>query len=255
MKIHPTFERLQQFATADYPPSADSAHLEDCSDCRHTVQWFRATRSAAAALSERPAPAGSWERTAARVRAGESVLLPTELVTERRSVGSRALWRAALGLLLLAGAAAAAIQGPALWRWAEQLFSREKPSPVTPAPVAPQPAREAVLLVEPHEGRVVLVLEQPRAGVRIHVRLSDVDAVEVRGRGAAADAQFRSGAGRLTIVQAAGGELDVTIPQALAVMRIEVDGAAYLTKQGRQIRIFAPAADTVGSEFIFPIVR
>jgi hypothetical protein len=255
MKIHPSFERLQRFATAESPPSADSKHLADCSDCRHTVQWLRDTRGAAAALSERPAPAESWERIAARVSAGESVLLPTELVTQHRSVGARALWRAALGLLLLAGAAAAAFQGSALRRWAERLFSREAPAPIETAPVAPQPAREAVLLVEPNEGRVVLVLEQPRAGLRIHVRLSEVGAVEVRGRGAAADAQFRSGAGRLTIVEAAGGELDVTIPQSLAVMRIEVDGAAYLTKQGRQIRIFAPAADTVGSEFIFPIVR
>jgi hypothetical protein len=183
------------------------------------------------------------------------VLLPAESSAAGKTRSSRTIWRAAIGLILLVGAAAAAMQAPALRRWVERLFLRDSAAPVQPAPVEPKAPAETVLIVEPHEDRVVLVLQQPRASLRIHVRLTDTGTVEVRGRGAAASAQFRSAAGRLTIVQAEGGELDVTIPQTLAVMRIEVDGAAYLTKLGRQIRILVPVADTVGSEIILPVVR
>ena len=71
----------------------------------------------------------------------------------------------------------------------------------------------------------------------------------------AAGAQFRSGNGRLTISGAAAGEFTLTIPRSLARARVEVNGSVYLSKERGQLHIFAPVADTVGSEIVLPITR
>jgi hypothetical protein len=126
--------------------------------------------------------------------------------------------------------------------------------PLRTTPVAPvEPV--TVLIVEPVNESVTIVLEQPAAGVRLRVRVSDSGPVEVRASAGTANAQFRSGSGRLTISSAAAGELTLTIPQALRRARIEVDGSLYLSKERGQLLILAPVADTIGSEIVLPITR
>jgi hypothetical protein len=112
-----------------------------------------------------------------------------------------------------------------------------------------------VLIVEPVNETVAIVLEQPAPGVRLRVRVAEAGAVEVRASGNASAAQFRSGSGRLTVSNAPAGELTLTIPRTLARFRIEVDGSVYLSKERGQMRVFAPVADTVGSEIVLPIAR
>jgi hypothetical protein len=125
--------------------------------------------------------------------------------------------------------------------------------PLRTTPVVAPVEPVTVLIVQPADESVTIVLEQPAPGVRLRVRVSESGAVEVRASAGAANAQFRSGNGRLTVSNVAAGELTLTMPQSLRRARIEVNGSVYLSKERGQLRIFAPVADTVGSEIVLPI--
>jgi hypothetical protein len=123
------------------------------------------------------------------------------------------------------------------------------------APAAPPLTPEATLVLEATDDVIVVSLERPQQDVRLLVRFVESGEPEVQATGAAADAQFRSAAGRLTIANASGGGLVLTIPRTMSRVRVEVDGEAYLTKEYGRIQVLAPAADTAGSEILLQIRR
>jgi len=247
-------------------------------------------RSAAAEATALPAPGEAWERIVARIQRGDEVLLPAgetpghshESVARSdrsagvatRSAGDRGAWRAAraAGLVLVAGmlGIAAALPASPLRSWLDALFGGPAAQHAEPAPSGGPPmlfgdaettgsgseAEAGTLLVlDPVDGGAVVALVAPGGGVRIRVRFADVEGLEVDARGGVATAQFRSALGQLTIAEAAAGDLVLTIPSRLARLRILVDGRAYLTKENGQIRVHSPAADTVGSEIVLPVIR
>ena len=208
-------------------------------------------RAVAAEATALPAPADAWEQIARRVRAGDAMILPLEPQARR---GRREWLRAAIVVVLLGGAAAAAaLPASPVRQWLSDVFGSEPTPPAGPA--APVDAPETVLLVEPVDGAVVVAFETPATGVRISVRFGGAAELELRASGAAAGAQFRSSAGRITVVNAAAGAVQLTVPNSIARVRLEVDGRVYLTKENGQVRVLAPTADTVGAEIILPITR
>jgi hypothetical protein len=235
------------------------SHVAECLVCRDTIDWCDRVRSDARDATALPAPALAWESISQRIGAQEKVVLPARAVPVLSYSDRRTYRYAVAAALLISTVVAAAVPNSPLRRWLNEAFSRP-PAAVAPimplrsTPVAPSEP-ETVLIVQPMDESVTVVLEQPAPGVRLRVRVSESGAVEVRASAGAANAQFRSGNGRLTISNAAAGEVTLTIPQALPRARIEVDGSVYLSKERGQLRIFAPVADTVGSEIVLPITR
>jgi hypothetical protein len=221
-------------------------------------------REAAAAATALPAPRDAWDRIAARIGAGDVVLLPVQ--TPRRyglPLASHGIRVAALVLLICGAAAAVGLPGSALRQWlADVLTVRSDADPPStsssPAETGtPTPPRvpETTLVLEPADGGVVVALEAPAQQVVLVVRFAEAGEPEVRATGAAAAALFRSAAGRLTIAHASGGRLILTFPRSISRVRVEVDGETYLLKENGQIRVLAPAADTAGAEIVLPIRR
>jgi hypothetical protein len=230
-------------------------------------EFEQRVRTAAAAATVLPAPPEAWGQIEARLREGEVVLLPADAPRFRTTMLTpRGLRVAGLVLVIAGAAAAAALPASPVRRWLEELFTSDhvvEPArpPVEPDGAAPNASPsmpstpETTLVLEPANDGIVVALEAPEQDVSVLVRFVDTGEPEVRATGAAASAQFRSAAGRLTIVNARGGGLVLTIPRTTARVRVEVDGQPYLTKENRQIRVLAPAADTAGSEILLQIRR
>lgn len=167
-----------------------------------------------------------------------------------------ALLRAALFLLGLAAVASAAIPGSPVrawlagaWQEAASLFSEATPGPrAGPARSVGDGAGVSVL---PRDGRVRIVLRGPDARTRIHVRLVDGEAAAVRADGGAATARFTSGPGHLELEGGGPGAVRIEVPRAAVWASIEVDGRPYLLKDGADVRILAPLADSGGTEVVF----
>lgn len=267
MMVHPRFEHLRAFADgrlATRQKRRTAAHLAACDRCRESVAWIREVRQTARDAVDVRVPVGAWERIAARVQAGETVLLPVEGDTPAapRPGFRGAAVRAAVLVLALAGAASAALPGSPVRTWLGEILSTpeavESPAP-TPGAASPSGesmdvAPEVALLVAPAEGTVAIVIEGPDPSLRIRVRSVEAGEVGVRARGEATSARFRSGPGRLTIVEAGAGEITLELPHSTRVVTLEVDGRRYLTKEGGRLRLSTPVADTIGSEFVLPIL-
>ena len=111
MILHPSFRSLKRFADGD-PAAARTRvarHLERCAECRRTVSEIRETRDLLRGATA-PAPAaGAWEAIAARVSAGEQVILPATEPAAARRLPRGVVRAAAVAALLLAGGAAAVL--------------------------------------------------------------------------------------------------------------------------------------------------
>jgi hypothetical protein len=267
-------------------------HVLACTECRDTLQWLADVRAAARAELPAPPP-DTWARIAVRVAADEVVLLPLpedaiggDAQAAGTGAGTRGYedgalrgdgtagygrgaqapssllrgWRvAAVAVLIAGGAAAAAPDG-----WLRSMVTAvlgssagdgDAPLPVGAAgsePVAAAPTAVA-LLVEPADGSVRISLQRPHAAVRVHVRLVDDTDLHVEALAGAAAATFRTSPGRLDIVGGDSGVVLLTIPTSLGRARVDVDGRTLLLKERGEIRILAPSADTVGSEFVLPV--
>jgi hypothetical protein len=167
--------------------------------------------------------------------------------------GRRALARAAVLVLAVAGIASATLPGSPVRRWIGERLggAAEVPSGArAPAPPAVPPAGVEIV---PRGGSVHVVLTNPGAGLRVRVRLADAEYVDVRGTGAAAGARFRTGPGRITVDRAEGGEVHIALPRGLPHAVVTVGGRTYLVKEGGQLRVLTAGVDTAGPELVFRV--
>ncbi|MGH7555816.1 MAG: hypothetical protein ACREMQ_22675, partial [Longimicrobiales bacterium] len=118
------------------------------------------------------------------------------------------------------------------------------------APAAASEESVTTLIVPAENDAVGVDIETPAAGLEVRVRVIDARELEVQASGAAASARFRSGSGRLTITQPGAGRIVLVVPRAVGHVTVRVDGASYFVKDGDQLRVLAPSADTVGSEIV-----
>jgi hypothetical protein len=167
--------------------------------------------------------------------------------------GRRALARAAVLLLAVAGIASATLPGSPVRAWIGERFggAAEVPSSARP-PAAPAEPLAGVEIL-PREGSVHVVLTNAGGGLRVRVRLADAEYVDVRGTGAAAGARFRAAPGRITVDGAEGGEVHIALPRRLRHAVVTVGGRTYLVKEGEQMRVLTAGVDTAGSELVFRV--
>jgi anti-sigma factor RsiW len=173
----------------------------------------------------------------------------------------RTLARAAVLVLAVAGIASATLPGSPLRAWLEDRLGLNTHVTVSGAHApstlpAPAPAAEpasAGIAILPINGAVRIVLNNADPALRVRVRLAEGEIVDVRATGAAADAQFRTGPGRISISDAGAGEIQIALPHTVARATVFVGTKPYLIKERGQIRVLAPAADTAGAEIIFPV--
>jgi hypothetical protein len=278
MLTHPHLDELRAYASEELDAAAKrrtTEHVLACTECRGTLEWLEHVRAAARAALPAPPP-DTWERIAARVAADEVVLLPVDEEAAggdvqavedsgraRRGTGSWGMlrgWRiAAVALLIAGGVAAAAPDG-----WLRSMYTAvlgsitdNGQSPQLTDAVDSEPSAMSLaavaLLVEPADGRVRISLQRPHAAVRVHVRLVDAGDLQVEAQGGAAAATFRTSPGRLEMVGGDSGAVVLTVPMSLAHVLVDVEGTTLLLKVRGEIRVMAPSADTVGSEFVLPV--
>ncbi len=269
---HPSEGVLQVFIDGEL--AADerarmSAHLEQCAACRAEVEELSvaaaAFAGAVAAYGAQPdlqrARAAIQARASAAARRPRIIwLIPREPAAARSL--RRALLRAAVLVLIAAGAVSAAVPGSPvrrffvnLWHETSRLFVASKPAappvrpPLAPAP-EPAPAPPAGVSVLPLKGQITIVVHTPAPGLRVHVRVVDTDMASVEATGPATSATFTTAPGRIEVTGAGAGDLRVGIPRTATRAAVNVDGKPLFAKTGDRVRRLAPA-ETRAGEAVF----
>lgn len=248
---------LQALLDDELPPgdrARADAHLAACSACAGELAELR----------------GLTERTSALlglVEAAPPVLQAQAAFARHRRTGGalvqarRALPRAAVLVLAVAGAAAAAVvPGSPVREWASALaaparVAQEQPALPEPQPAAPEAAAaetapKAVSIL-PSEGRVRIAVSGSSPELRVRARLVPGAKAEVTATGAAATARFRTGPGSIEVLGAGPGELVVTLPADADAAFVEVNGRVYAAKQDGRLRSLAPRVAGSAEEPVF----
>jgi anti-sigma factor RsiW len=246
---------LQELLDGELPPGARAgveAHLASCPACAGELAELRgltARTSALLGLVEAAPPVLAAQARFARQRRGGGAF------TEAR----RALPRAAVLVLALAGvAAAAAIPGSPAREWVRGLGVSDRPAqtaPVQPVPEAPaaapvEMAPKAVSIL-PSDGRVRIAVSASSPELRVRARLVPGGKAEVTATGAAATARFRTGPGRIEVLGAGPGELVITLPADADAAFVEVNGRVLAAKEGGELRSLAPRVAGSAAEPVF----
>jgi hypothetical protein len=238
-------------------------HLAACTECAAELARLRSAAqlfAGAVCSADRTAPTFA-ALSAVSAKKPQPVLPIT--VAPRRTVARVPLARAAMLLIGLAAVASAAIPGSPVRALISQAIQRivgetEEPRFVAPrvpetpeAAVDTKPDLSAGLSIQPAQGRVRIVLTGVAPEATVRVRLIDSDRALVQASGAAAQARFRTGPGRIEMVGVAGGEVVIDMPRNLTDGRVEIDGRVIFHKDRSQMRLNEPAATGTNSEFIF----
>jgi len=241
--------------------SVVESHLDGCGPCTAELDDLRGMSfefSTAVALVDGPVPMlRARANIASRVRTG------TASASLRRVPAD--LLKAAAVVLLLAGAASAAIPGSPLRRLVESIVEEtsalihpqvqptvvEAPEPVmaTPPAAAEQHSSGQSLGVSPSLGRARVSIQGAVAGASITVRLVDTNVVQVTAV-SSDETRFESGAGFIDVYDNASGVI-IEVPRSVASMTVEVDGSSYFVKDGARTRLLGPGSETGPGEFVF----
>ena len=205
-------------------------HLASCESCRAEAEALRGLSGTfSQAVETMPGSPPRREHGIGWPRRGASRL-------------RRILPRAAV-LLLFAGAASATIPGSPVRRWfgvepsttAAPVSEVERGAQSPASVAAAAPAVESGVSVEPVDGAVDILLHQAGGGLKIHALLVEGPRAGVYASGAAASSRFRTGAGRIEVLNARGGELRIELPRGVAAATVTVNGKEYLRKQGESL--------------------
>jgi hypothetical protein len=172
------------------------------------------------------------------------------------------LRRAALFLIVSVAAVSATVPGSPVRGWLADAWQAADSGSELPAPqpvvavaersaVEDQPAGVSLL---PGTESVQVVVTAPEAGLVLQVRLHEGSRLGVWASGAAASARFLTSQNRIEVSSPGAGELRVEIPYSAAGVALEVDGRAYLIKEGEELRVPGPGAERVGHRIRFEVV-
>ena len=235
-------------------------HVASCGSCSGALEELRAAAlelSLALGHLEPAAPAGTAYAAVRQAAAHRPVSIMPAAGTARYA--RRALARAAILVLGLAAAASAAIPGSPLREWLlstlRDMRAEETTAPAVRTPAVPAAERMAGLAVAPVNGVVRISVTGAAKECQIRVRLVEAEVASVYAIGAAADARFESGAGRVEVIGAGPGEVRIDLPASAQNAVVEVDGRAVASSAGGELRVLAPAADTSAAELVFRIER
>ncbi|HST61851.1 MAG TPA: anti-sigma factor [Longimicrobium sp.] len=234
------------------PRAEADAHLAACRECAGELAELRSLNARASALMgmvDAAPPMLAAQAHFARHRRGSGALAHAR----------RALPRAAVLVLAVAGAAAAAVvPGSPVREWVERVtVEAREPAPAPPAPApapevaeAPAVAPKAVSIL-PEAGKVQVAVTGSSPELRVRARLSDEPQAQVTATGAAVSARFRTGPGRIEIVGAGPGEVVVDLPRGAAAAFVEVNGRVVAAKEGNTLRSLAPRVAGSAEEPVF----
>lgn len=247
-----TLQELLDGELAPGPRAEADAHLASCAECAGLLAELRglnARTSALLGMVEATPPVIAAQAAFAKRRRGAGAM------AEAR----RALPRAAVLVLAVAGAAAAAVvPGSPVREWVQRVTVQETATePALPAP-APAPAAEAVPMpapkavsILPEDGRVRVEVTGSSAELRVRARLSSEPAAQVTATGAAVSARFRTGPGRIEVVGAGPGEVVIDLPAGADAAFVEVNGRVIAAKEGKTLRSLAPRVAGSADEPVF----
>jgi hypothetical protein len=218
-------------------------------------------------LLDAPADERAVQQALWRVRAAAGREAPAAAAPVARPRSGRfalgALGRAAALLVAFAGALAA-IPGSPVNRLVTQLFAdgeergaervpeATSPAPVPPAPAvaAPRPALPGVMLL-PAAGQVRVLVWEVAPGAIIRVNLVDGNRVSVEAGSDAEDVRFRTGNGRIEVMNLGHAEAIIQIPRSLPIASLDVDGRQWLFKDGDQLRLTGPVVEQATDAVVF----
>lgn len=251
---------LQELLDGELDPDARAradAHLASCRACAGELAELRsmnARTSALLGMADAVPPVMAAQAHFARHRRGAAG------TSGALAQARRALPRAAVLVLAVAGAAAAAVvPGSPVREWVARVTVEERAAePALPAP-APAPAAEETVAaaapkavsILPDGGRVRIAVTGSSAELRVRTRLSDEAQAQVTATGAAVSARFRTGPGRIEIVGAGPGEVVVDLPRGADAAFVEVNGRVVAAKEGKTLRSLAPRVAGSSEEPVF----
>jgi hypothetical protein len=232
--VHAAEGTLQAYLDGEIHGAAERAlcdHVASCAVCTAELETLRSAGGLvhqSLDLLDRPAPILQARAAVARERRGRGVA----------RLGAWSLAKAAMLLLVLAGAGAAAI--PDMRRALETTFSRvvalfggQERTAAVPAQPEPLGEPEAVVpgesFVAPADGRVEIVLQEPAGEVEVIVRLIDEPQAHIETATTGTVAR-RVGTGRLELSGLGAGTVTIGIPRSTRAARVEVDGVVRVYK-------------------------
>lgn len=250
-------------------------HVLACDECRHELEELRRRSSllsdvlpsveaagAGDALSELRARTGEHRgrdrdtdgpRQADADVVGGSPSTPAGSSDggSRRSI--RAFLQAAALVLAFAGAAAAAIPGSPVRTWlvrsvdaVTELFTADAEE--AERPDATGEALSAVA-VKPEKGKISIQLTEPAAGLRVRVELVDSDRARVR----AGKSRYRTGPGRIEVLEPWGEDVYIELPSRAREARVEVDGRGVVRLEGGRLLAEVDAERATPSTVVFRV--
>jgi hypothetical protein len=273
---HATEGLLQAFLDEELDSPATAGlreHLAGCVVCAAELQELqragdRVHRALQLAVADAPAPMLRAQAAIAAARREVEPVAARSAAARGDSrwtrLGAGGLARAAMLLLVLAGAAAAAVPGSPLRRALEatvarvsQLFTGPVERAAEPVPTAPDGTVDAAvgsrMGVLPADGRVRVLLHQPTGPVEVTVRLVDDARAHVETTMAGEDVRFRTGSGRIEVAGLAAGEVRIDIPRGVQGATIEIDGMVHVFKQAGVLQLSGPAGRGSGDQVRFRI--
>jgi anti-sigma factor RsiW len=243
-------------------------HLSTCRLCQEELAALRADTARASALMgmlEQDVPVEAAHAAFVRRRRHAAASAPagrSGVLARWGGNGARqTLLRAAALLLTVTGVAVASVPGSPVREWITGVVvsQREAAAPEL-APDAPAvveaPVEERAptgVYVSPEEGRIRIVLSAPSPELHVRTRLTTETRAEVYATGEAAGARFRTGPGRVEVIAAGPGELEVALPVSATAAYVEVNGRVYVAKEGQRLRVFAPHATGTPAEPVFRV--
>jgi anti-sigma factor RsiW len=256
--VHAAEGTLQAYLDGEIDSAAARAlseHVATCALCSVELESLRRADAAvrhSLALLDSPVPMLRAQAALARERRGGRRMA---------RIGGWGLAKAAMLMLVLAGAGAAAI--PDVRRALETTFSRVvamfgggPERTVTAPPAQPEPGEPATApeiergesFVAPAAGRVQVMLHAPVGEVEVIVQLVEGTQVHVETATTGTVAR-RVGTGRLELRGLGAGTVTIGIPHDLPNATIEVNGVVRVYKEGATLRGSDTAAR--GSEVRF----
>ncbi len=240
-------------------------HLGACESCAELLVGMRTARrdlSGALACLDVPAPVVSASELRERLLSRELEHLDTpapELTMDgqplrRRFLSRRPLMAAALIVILLSGAGAA-IPGSPLRAWlkwtVEQLAFVPGTRSAAPPPDesgAKASRRAAAVSVQPKDGVVRIMITGAAPETMIRLRLLNRGPASVWS----VDGRYRTAPGEIEVLDAGPGEVLVYIPRTMPTALVEVNGRLVAIKEGPDLKLLTPAADSSDTEVSFP---
>ncbi|HET7234767.1 MAG TPA: zf-HC2 domain-containing protein [Longimicrobium sp.] len=240
-----TLQAMLDGELSPHQRAAAETHLGGCPACAAELRELRLVNERAAGLLARvdvPAP----------VAQAQMSMRARRMRSSRFGGWQQALLRAAILVLALAGVAAAAVPGSPVREWiATNVLPHQQPAaPPTlrPAPPpAPRPAPAAELAssgvsIRLEKGVMRVVLSGASPQLEIVAKLVDGDRASVIARGPVAQkARFRTSPGKIEVLDAGSGALEVHLPRGAGRASVEVNGRTYVAKQGESLVLLPPA--------------